>query len=311
LSRERHIIVAPVSCRLLGPVLRRRCVWLVVCLLALSVPGLSRIEAEYAAAKAFNPLPPNAQGPDLDYSTFKHTSQRHASQACTACHQRTADNSIKPVFPNHPACINCHLAQFVTPAVPICAICHSDISNAKPPLKGFPATFKEKFNVKFDHAQHMSVSARPKSGCVACHNRPLNRGVALAIPAGLNAHSQCYSCHTPTSKSSAGKEIASCGACHDQKAFARTSTNARAFRLGFDHSEHGPRQRLECATCHTLTAGLPQGRQASSPRAAEHFVMGGGRSCLTCHNGKQSFGGDLAFKDCKRCHSGSTFRMPM
>jgi hypothetical protein len=54
---------------------------------------------------------------------------------------------------------------------------------------------------------------------------------------------------------------------------------------------------------------LPQGRQASSPKAAEHFVSGGGQSCLTCHNGKRSFGGDLSFKDCRRCHTGATFRL--
>src|SRR5258708_54230 len=36
------------------------------------------------------------QGPDLDYSNFKHTSQRHASLACTACHERAGDNSATP-----------------------------------------------------------------------------------------------------------------------------------------------------------------------------------------------------------------------
>lgn len=251
-----------------------------------------------------------SQGPDLDYSTFKHTSPRHAAQACTACHQRSGDNSIKPRFPGHAACQSCHMGQFVTATVPMCSICHSDMNGQNPPLKSFPTTFKESFNVKFDHAQHMTGVARPQGGCAACH-RPLNRGFALTIPAGLNAHSQCYSCHTPTSKSASGKEIASCDVCHDQKAFARTSTNARAFRVGFAHSKHGPRQRLECATCHPLTAGLPQGRQASSPRAAEHLITGGGQSCMTCHNGKRSFGGDLSFKDCRRCHTGSTFRMPM
>jgi hypothetical protein len=49
----------------------------------------------------------------------------------------------------------------------------------------------------------------------------------------------------------------------------------------------------------------------SSPTAAEHFATTRGMTCLTCHNGKKSFGGDLAFKDCKRCHIGPTFRMPM
>src|SRR2546422_3690907 len=59
------------------------------------------------------------QGPELDYANFKHTSQRHASLACTACHQRS-DNSATPRFPGHKACTGCHLAQFVTPNVPMC-----------------------------------------------------------------------------------------------------------------------------------------------------------------------------------------------
>jgi c(7)-type cytochrome triheme protein len=212
------------------------------------------------------------------------------------------------VFPGHPACTNCHLNQFVTSSSPLCSICHSDVNTIKAPLNSFPVSFMEKFNVKFDHAQHMSGSARPKNGCAACHDRGLNHGVALAIPAGLNAHNQCYVCHTPGSKSAGGRDLGSCGVCHDEKTFARTSTNAIAFRAAFSHARHGLRQRLDCAACHSLTAGLPQGRQVSSPRTAEHFPTGGGQSCVSCHNGKRSFGGDLAFKDCARCHTGPTFR---
>ncbi|HEY3026722.1 MAG TPA: cytochrome c3 family protein [Pyrinomonadaceae bacterium] len=247
------------------------------------------------------------QGPELDYSVFRHTSQRHASLACTACHQR-GDNSATPTFPGHKACTSCHLTQFVTPGVPMCAICHTDINGSNPPRKNFPASFKESFNVKFDHAQHMTGAARPRNGCVSCHDHALQRGVAFSIPAGIGAHNQCYVCHTPTSQSLAGREIASCGVCHSEGRYRRTSTNARAFRLSFSHAKHGPRQRLECASCHTLAAGLPQGRQVRSPAAAEHFPPGRGQSCLSCHDGKRSFGGDLGFSDCKRCHTGSTFR---
>ncbi|MFN2514181.1 MAG: cytochrome c3 family protein [Pyrinomonadaceae bacterium] len=102
--------------------------------------------------------------------------------------------------------------------------------------------------------------------------------------------------------------MASCGVCHEQRSFARTSTNSRAFRFAFSHSKHGPRQRLACADCHSLIAGAPQSRQVSSPATAEHFPLGR-MNCLTCHNGRRSFGGDLAFKDCRRCHTGQTFRM--
>src|SRR5688572_30699908 len=249
-----------------------------------------------------------AQGPELDYSRFIHTSQRHTSLACTSCHERTADNSATPRLPGHKACTNCHLAQFVTPAVPMCQICHTNVQSSDPPVKAFPTSFNENFNVKFDHAQHMTGNARPRNGCNGCHDRPLLRGAGLSIPIGINAHSGCYSCHTPGSKSNAGREMASCGVCHDQRAFSRTSTNSRAFRFAFSHAKHGPRQRLACDDCHSLTAGAPQSRQVSSPAAAEHFPAGR-MNCLTCHNGKRSFGGDLAFKDCRRCHTGQTFRL--
>ena len=250
------------------------------------------------------------QGPELDYSNFKHTSQRHASIACDTCHQRS-DNSATPRFPGHKACTSCHLAQFVTPNVPMCVICHTNVNSSNPPLKSFPARFNESFNVKFDHAQHMSGVARPQSGCAACHSRTGGRAAALGIPAGIAAHNQCYSCHTPNSKSPSGREIASCGVCHDQKSYARTTTNARAFRYAFSHAKHGPAQRLACADCHHLTAGAPQSRQVSSPAVAEHFPSVRGQGCLTCHNGQRSFGGDLAFKDCRRCHTSASFKMPL
>jgi c(7)-type cytochrome triheme protein len=248
-----------------------------------------------------------AQGPELDYSSFIHSSQRHSSLACTSCHER-GDNSATPKFPGHKACTNCHLAQFVTPAIPMCQICHTNVQSSDPPLKGFPSRFNESFNVKFDHAQHNTGAARPPNGCNGCHNRPLLRGAALSIPVGLNAHNGCYTCHTPGSKSNAGREMASCGVCHEQKRFSRTSTNSRAFRFAFSHAKHGPRQRLACADCHSLIAGAPQSRQVTSPAPAEHFPQGR-MNCLTCHNGRRSFGGDLAFKDCRRCHTGQTFRL--
>ncbi len=252
----------------------------------------------------------SAQGPELDYSNFKHSSQRHASLACTSCHVRS-DNSATPRFPGHKACTGCHLAQFVTPNVPMCVICHSDVNSSNPPLKNFPTRFNESFNVKFDHAQHMSGTARPPSGCSACHSRMGGRAAALGIPAGIAAHNQCYSCHTPSSKSQSGREIASCGVCHDQRGYSRTTTNARAFRFAFSHAKHGAAQRLACADCHLLNAGALQSRQVSSPAATEHFPSTRGKTCLTCHNGRRSFGGDLAFKDCRRCHTSASFKMPL
>src|SRR5262249_49358836 len=148
-----------------------------------------------------------SQGSDQDYSKFLHNSQKHASLQCSDCHHR-GDNSATPKFPGHKDCTNCHLTQFNTPNVPMCSICHTNVSSNNPPLKNFPTVFKESFNVKFDHAQHMTGAAKPKQGCVACHNSALRRGVALSIPASLSAHNGCYSCHTPNAQSN-GRDIAS------------------------------------------------------------------------------------------------------
>lgn len=283
-----------------------------LCVLCVSMVSARRMwfptEAKSASRVHRELFAASPQGPELDYSNFKHNSQRHASLACTACHQRK-DNSATPIFPGHKACINCHQGQFVTASVPMCVICHTDVNNGNPPLKGFPTRFNESFNVKFDHSQHMNGAARPASGCAACHGRS-GRGAALAIPGGIAAHNQCYTCHTPNSKSPAGKDLASCGVCHDEKSFSRTTTNARSFRYAFSHAKHSSSQRLACADCHALTAGAPQSRQVTSPFPVEHFAAARGKTCLTCHNGNRSFGGDLAFKDCRRCHTSSSFKMP-
>src|SRR6185437_6232695 len=140
-----------------------------------------------------------------------------------------------PSFADHPACINCHGNQFFASSSPMCLICHADVNTAKAPPKDFPGKFNERFNMKFDHAQHLSAGVRPSNGCAACHSSGANRGTAISIPATLNAHSQCYSCHTPSSKSAAGRDLASCGVCHDQKNYVRTSTNSPAFRASFSH----------------------------------------------------------------------------
>ena len=303
--------------RLKTPASLRSSGWLlslcILCVLCVSVVSARRVlfttEAPNSQTLHRKLFAASPQGPDLDYSNFKHASQRHASLACTACHQRR-DNSATPIFPGHKACLSCHQGQFVTPSVPMCVICHTDVNNSNPPLKSFSPKFKEGFNVKFDHAQHMTGAARPASGCAACHSRGGARGSALGIPAGLAAHNQCYTCHTPSSKSAAGKELASCGVCHDQKPFSRTTTNARSFRFAFSHAKHGSGQRLACADCHALTTGAPQSRQVSSPLPFAHFVSTRGKTCLTCHNGNRSFGGDLAFKDCRRCHTSASFKMP-
>jgi c(7)-type cytochrome triheme protein len=277
----------------------------VAALVALSVFN-RRADAAVAAnvPEASAPQPQQMSG--VDFSKFLHGSPRHASLACAACHARDASNSTRPNLPGHKACTDCHLPQFLSTNIPLCAICHADVQTRNPPVKGFPSI--RSFNARFDHAQHNTGAARPASGCVACHAPASRRSAAMTIPAGFDAHSQCYTCHTSNAQSN-GRDIASCGVCHSQSArFFRTSTNARAFRASFSHATHGARQRLSCNDCHNLRAGLAQSRQVTAPAVSQHFNTTRAQSCLSCHNGRRAFG-DADFNDCKRCHKAQTFRM--
>lgn len=267
---------------------------------------------EAATREAFGSLEAKPSSLLQDYSRFSHSSPgAHAALSgrfnCSICHNRT-DNSAEPKFPGHKACISCHQTQFNTPGTPLCMICHTQegLSQQNPPTKKFPGSLSE-FRANFDHQQHSTGGARPPEGCAACH-APARRGVARTIPAGLSAHQTCYQCHTP-GRQSGGIDISSCGACHAPGSYGPTNANARSYGIGFSHADHGPRERLNCDSCHTVAGrGLPQGRQVSSTFPAQHFPTTRAQSCMTCHNGQRSFG-ETNFNDCKRCHTGPTFRL--
>jgi c(7)-type cytochrome triheme protein len=253
------------------------------------------------------------RAPSQDYSRFSHSYPgAHAALAgrwsCAICHDRR-NNSVEPEFPQHKDCISCHQTQFTTPNSPLCSICHTTegLNQQNPPLKKFPAL--RSFNAEFDHAQHTVglAEARSQQACASCH-APLRRGVAKTIPAGLGAHQTCYQCHTP-GKESRGIDISSCGTCHGTGRYAPTTSAALSFRIGFSHAEHGPRQTLSCNSCHNVGArGLRQGRQVTSTFPAQHFPATRAQTCATCHNGQRAFG-ETDFNDCKRCHTGPTFRL--
>lgn len=240
----------------------------------------------------------HAQQPGVDYSQFKHDNPQHARLPCLLCHRRE-NNSARPTLPGksgHTPCVGCHMAQFNSSSGPMCGVCHTDLQ--KGVVKAFPSL--RSFNVRFDHARHGTVGAT----CATCH-RPNRSGVALSIPAGINAHTLCYQCHTPEAKANDGRSIASCSTCHAPGRFVRTTERAAAFRVGFSHAKHD--ENLRCADCHRVRAGAQPGRQVTSPLALNHHAPERASSCRTCHDGKRAFGGD-DFSVCTRCHSGSKWQ---
>ncbi|HEU4833653.1 MAG TPA: cytochrome c3 family protein, partial [Pyrinomonadaceae bacterium] len=234
-----------------------------------------------AVAVSFRKVFAHAVSPDpaqADYSQFKHDNRNHARLPCLLCHRRE-DNSPQPTLPgkaSHTPCTGCHAQQFANPASGICTICHTDAQSGK--VKAFPAL--RSFDARFDHAKHSGAA------CGSCHRR--NRGgVGLTIPSRLNAHVTCFSCHTPGAQAN-GKNISSCSTCHQLGQLVRTSEQARAYRVGFSHASHEASEKLGCAACHQVRAGVARGRQVSEPMPLNHHAPGRAFSCASCHNGKRT-----------------------
>lgn len=248
------------------------------------------------------PVGGNTSSASQDYSQFKHDNPQHARLPCLLCHRRE-NNSPQPSLPgksNHAPCAGCHAEQFSDSSSPFCLICHTNSQAGT--VKTFPSL--KSFNVKFDHASHSSIGTT----CATCH-RLNRRGPAFSIPAGLNAHSLCFKCHTADVKpnNSKGRNLGSCSTCHELGRRTWTSERAFAFRLGFSHTSHGVSENLKCNTCHRVLSDQPIGQQVTSPIALNHHAPARGLSCKTCHNGQKTFGGD-DFSVCTRCHKGSSWR---
>ena len=223
-----------------------------------------------------------------DFSRFKHSNATHSRLPCLVCHTRS-DNSTTPRYMGHIPCASCHKEQFAEGnRSPLCTICHTATG-----VKRFPGL--RSFNARFDHAKHVR-----QANCASCH-KATRGGVGFSIPSGAGAHASCFQCHTANS----GNVLASCGTCHQPGTPPRASGPATAYRTSFTHARH--LQSMNCASCHTVKAGAGRGRQVTSPLTSMHFAPKGAASCAACHNNQRAFGGD-DFKDCRRCHRGTSFK---
>lgn len=227
-----------------------------------------------------------------DYGKFSHAS--HEEIDCDSCHGREGTN-LK--FAGHSSCIDCHMGEFVKSDSNICAICHTNSNTNPAELQSFPASFREGFNMTFDHAMHSRGGAKPPQGCAACHQPS---GAARTIPAGISTHSQCFTCHTPESN------LGACNTCHEIAPYSRVNrAKGAVLNFVFSHADHNS---VGCTDCHSPKWGAPQGSQITFPLAVQHFPKRNAITCATCHNDRRAFG-ERDFANCRLCHKSSGFDM--
>lgn len=215
---------------------------------------------------------------DVDFSKFKHNSERHSTVPCLLCHQQN-DESAQPKFSSHTPCAGCHTPQFKDENHPICMVCHTERGSEK--LKPFPAMAS--FKANFNHSAHLK-----EANCATCH-KPQGNG--MTIPARANAHATCFQCHT-SDKIVGEKNIGSCSTCHEPGTPNRINASMENVGFNFNHEKHS---RVNCNSCHNAASG----NKMSGITISMH--SGAANSCATCHNEKTAFGAN-DFSDCRRCH---------
>src|SRR3989441_6805326 len=121
------------------------------------------------------------RGSAAKYSAFLHSSDKHKSLACNACHKiPTASNAKRDFpdvadFPDHDACVRCHRQQFFTRQVmvgtgpSICTVCHvraapredARFAFGRPNSSGQALKSKDEreFAIEFPHDKHQNAIA--------------------------------------------------------------------------------------------------------------------------------------------------------
>ena len=166
---------------------------------------------------------------------------------------------------------------------------------------GAAETKDVKFSVKssdpvvFRHESHLK---KVNNNCRICHDSIYSlKNKKTYTMAEMEKGKSCGACHN--SRKQAFTVAANCDRCHKNlKPKAVTFKLKRVAPATFSHDFHT--QAYGCKDCHTKT--FPYKSTVGKATMEDMFK---GKSCGTCHNGKEAFS---AAGDCAKCHTG--FKIP-
>jgi len=286
-----------------------------------------------------NPRPQTqtqARGSAARYSAFLHSSDKHKSLACNACHKIptrwTALRDFPDVadFPDHDACIRCHRPQFFSrqsmigtgPA--ICVVCHTRAAPRADARFAFglpnntnqPAKSKSlrQFTIEFPHDQHQNVIAALvegrgfRAGPVAFHHRLKSVPLDDQKP----AYNNCSICHVTNMRVTPSPLPGSTDAFVPIAGTYKTMPDQHAACFNCHWKNLKP-ARDDCGGCHKL-AGAAFVPVNWPKRISARFAHEGGKGehvmeCTTCHiniTRAASLRGltpDVPVAACVSCHS--------
>src|SRR6185369_10380867 len=187
------------------------------------------------------------------------------------------------------------------------------VLSAAKETKDIPFTFKNAEPVIFSHDLHLE---KYKNNCKICHNAIFNiKQKKKYTMAEMEATKSCGACHTGV-KAFSIKDEKFCTRCHKGKPRAVTFKVKGAPEVAFSHDAHVSKAGLSCRSCHDgkIITGKLKGvadavfshqvhigmfkcpdchtkvfQYKAGSTKATMASMEKGKSCGTCHNGKDAF----------------------
>ena len=238
------------------------------------------------------------------YSVFLHSSDKHKTLACNACHKiPTAWNAKRDFpdvadFPEHDACVRCHRPQFFSRQAmsgtgpTVCTVCHlraapreaGRFAFGKPNADNQAAKTKDdrQFTIEFPHDQHQNVIAKLRQ---PAWNSSLLRVSFTREPDEQKAdYNNCTVCHQRNDELLSTQPAAPDAGGQFRKFF---KTVPRSHEACFAcHWKHQKPVSSDCAGCHkAATTFVPL---LTPKRISAKFSHEGGKGehvmeCTTCH----------------------------
>jgi hypothetical protein len=273
------------------------------------------------------------RGSAVKYSAFLHSSDKHKSLACNACHKvPTAWNAKRDFpdvadFPDHDACVRCHRQQFFTRQVmvgtgpSICTVCHvraapredARFAFGSPNVAKLPMKQKQEwqFTIEFPHDKHQNAIAR--------FERNGSRSARVELHHGLKPptfddkkpdYNNCSICHR-TDMSLAMVALSPQNA--DPALLHPFKSMPTSHDACFDcHWKNLKPASDDCAGCHKLAATAFTPLNAPK-RISAKFAHEGGKGehlmeCTTCHinitraSTLRGLTPDVPIAACASCH---------
>ena len=185
------------------------------------------------------------------------------------------------------SCGACHNGKSIFTVTGNCGRCHKgmdpkDITFSIPGKKATPAVFSHKVHLGMDYQ------------CSVCHTRifPFKSTPLQLSMAAMESGKGCGACHNGKDAFTVAGDCAKCHPGYTPGVMTFKIADNSYDPAIFSHEFH--LGMYKCADCHTKTFPFSHGRIK-----VEMGAMTDGKSCGSCHNGKDAF---TVANDCEKCH---------